>query len=279
VIPFDFEYYKPATVVDALRTFRDLQTAGKRVCYYGGGTEWISLARLGSVTMDAVIDLKGIPECLTLTENDQHVLIGAAVSLTKVVEYRAFPLLSDHCRRIADHTSRNRITIGGNIAGVIEYREAVLPLLVGDAQVVVARGEGMETVSIHDIFKETLLIGTGEFIVQLLVPRSETVHPYVSLKKTRHSRVDYPLVSVAASKKDGWIRLAVSGVCRYPFRYKPLEVEVNAADRSPKERAERAAAQLPEPAVDNGFGSREYRMFLLRHALADTISQLEGVQA
>jgi xanthine dehydrogenase molybdenum-binding subunit len=278
MIPFDFEYYKPGTVSDALKTFRDLQSVGKRVCYYGGGTELISQARLGSVTVDAVIDLKGIPECLTLSENDQHVLFGAAVSLTKVAEYRAYPLLSDHCRRIADHTSRNRITIGGNIAGVIEYREAVLPLLVSDAQVVVARGEGMEAVSIHDIFKENLLVGAGEFVVQLLVPRSEAGFPYVSLKKTRHSPVDYPLVSIAASKKDGRIRLAVSGICRYPFRYKPLEDEVNAVNCSPRERAERAAARLPEPAVDNGFGSRDYRMFLLRNALTETIQQLEGAQ-
>jgi xanthine dehydrogenase molybdenum-binding subunit len=276
VIPFDFEYCKPATVGEALKTFRDLQAAGMRVCYYGGGTEFISLARLGSVTTAAVIDLKGIPECLTLSENDQHVLIGAAASLTQIAEYRAYPLLSDHCRRIADHTSRNRITIGGNLAGVIEYREAVLPLLVSDAQVVVARGEGMETVSIHDIFKGTLLIGAGEFIIQLLVPRSEANLPYVSLKKTRHSKVDYPLVSIAASKKDGRIRLAVSGVCRYPFRYPPLEDEVNAANRSPLERAERAAARLPEPAVNDAFGSRDYRLFLLRHAIADTIRQLEG---
>ena len=63
MIPYDFEYYKPSSIQEALNLFVELNKTGRKPVYFSGGTEIITLGRLNLVTGDAVIDLKEIPEC------------------------------------------------------------------------------------------------------------------------------------------------------------------------------------------------------------------------
>ncbi|ETI66445.1 hypothetical protein [Neobacillus vireti] len=44
MIPFDFEYYKPNTITDAIQTFQEIESQGKEVIYYSGGTEFITFS-------------------------------------------------------------------------------------------------------------------------------------------------------------------------------------------------------------------------------------------
>ena len=91
-----------------------------------GGTEFITFARTNKKKPDVVIDIKGIPECMRLEVIGDELIIGAAVSLTTIVESNLFPLLGETLQRIADHTSRNKITIGGNLNSHFIYREGIL---------------------------------------------------------------------------------------------------------------------------------------------------------
>ena len=62
MISFDFEYYKPASVSEAIALFQELENQGKQPRYYAGGTEILTLGRLGLFVTHAVIDIKNIPE-------------------------------------------------------------------------------------------------------------------------------------------------------------------------------------------------------------------------
>jgi xanthine dehydrogenase molybdenum-binding subunit len=62
MIEFDFEYYRPSTIEEAVGLYHTLHTSGKMPIYYSGGTEIITLARSGQIMMGAVIDIKGISE-------------------------------------------------------------------------------------------------------------------------------------------------------------------------------------------------------------------------
>lgn len=126
MISFDFEYYKPDTIEEAVKIFQDLDSQGKEPLYYSGGTEIITLGRLNQLFTKAVIDLKGIPECNGLEMKNNQLILGSALTLTKIVETNPFPLLTKSAGRIADHTTRGKITLGGNICGSFIYREAVL---------------------------------------------------------------------------------------------------------------------------------------------------------
>jgi CO/xanthine dehydrogenase FAD-binding subunit len=66
MISFDFEYYRPTTIEEAVHVFQQADSNGKEPLYYSGGTEIISMARLNQLRTGAVIDIKGIPECNVL---------------------------------------------------------------------------------------------------------------------------------------------------------------------------------------------------------------------
>lgn len=132
---------------------------------------------------NAVIDLKDIPECNICEWNDQKLILGATLTLTKVQEEKVFPLLGETAGRAADHTARNKITLGGNIAGEIIYREAVLPFLLADSTFVIAGKEGIKYIKSQQAFIEKLQLQKGEFLIQIITNQKYIESPYYSVKK------------------------------------------------------------------------------------------------
>ncbi|XEC95124.1 xanthine dehydrogenase family protein subunit M [Paenibacillus tarimensis] len=276
MISYDFEYYRPATVQEAVQLHRSLREQNKQPVYYTGGTEITTLGRINEIVTGAVIDLKGIPECQALQTADNQLVMGAALSFSRLIEANPFPLLSLTIREVADHTARSNITLGGNVCGNIIYREAVLPLLLTDSQVMVAGESGMKPLSIHQVFRQQVQLRQGEFLVQFKTTQSDLGLPYASVKKRRQGRVGYPLITVAAIKKDRRIRMAVSGLCSYPFRDQAMEDRLNDKQLPGQERIEQAVRHIPSPVLHDFEGSAEYRLFAFKNTLLDICAALEG---
>lgn len=275
MIPYDFEYYKPATVNEAVSVFQQLDSQGKRALYYSGGTEIITLGRINQLRTDAVIDIKGIPECTMLEVKDDKLVLGAGVSLTRIAETNLFPLLTESAGRVADHTSRGKITLGGNICGNFIYREAVLPLLVSDSSVVIAGIKGLRTVPILEAFHGRLQLKEGEFFVQVTTEERYLSLPHRGIKKTRLDRIGYPLVSIAILENDERIQLAISGLCAFPFRSLEIENELN-SDRPYEIRIANTLPRIPDVILDDVEGSSEYRKFMLKNTLLDILTHFKG---
>ncbi|NBD24300.1 FAD binding domain-containing protein [Paenibacillus glycinis] len=275
MISFDFEYFKPATVEEAVRAFWQAEARGKAPIYYGGGTEIITMARLDQLRPGAVIDIKGLPECNDMRFRGEQLAIGAARTLTDVEETPLFPLLADTVRDVADHTNRNKITVGGNLCGRFFYREVLLPFLLVDSLVVLAGPKGMRTVPVHQVLNGAPSLARGELLVQVLSDRRYFGLPYVTVKKTKMERIDYPLVRIAALRTEQGIRMAFSGVSDIPFRSLRIEAILNDATLSLAERIDRVIATWPVPILNDIIGSAAYRAFVLRNTLRDTMTALE----
>ncbi len=142
MIPLDWVYCRPDTLAEAASAYVDFLKKGLSPVYYGGGSEIITMSRAGSIQPGAVVDLKGIPECLELKRDADKLIIGTANSLSQISESKLFPLLGTAAGRIADHTNQCRITLGGNLCATIIYRETSLPLLLCDAKVVLCGPKG-----------------------------------------------------------------------------------------------------------------------------------------
>ncbi|WP_199619199.1 FAD binding domain-containing protein [Paenibacillus alkalitolerans] len=276
MIPYDFAYFKASTAEEAVELYRSLHAQGKQPVYYSGGTEIITLGRLSEVYTEAVIDIKGIAECHTLRLDRNELVMGAAVTLTKLQESNLFPLLGQAVGEIADHTARNKITLGGNICAQIYYREAALPLLIADTDVVVAGTNGRRRIPLNSIFDKRPQLEAGELLLQLITPSEYLGLPYYCIKKRRQWDVGYPLITVAALKKEDKIRVSFSGVCRFPFRDERIEECLNDTRLNPEARIERAIQHLPRPVSDDVEGSPEYRIFVLKNTLLDVLQALEG---
>jgi aerobic carbon-monoxide dehydrogenase medium subunit len=274
VLPFDFEYYKPATLKDAVELFKRLEQQGKQPMFFSGGTELITLGRINLAYTEAVIDIKEIPEMRMMQVSEDQLILGSALTLTQVEEANLFPLLTNTAREVADHTARGKITLGGNICARIFYREAVLPFLLADSQVVLAGPEGVRKVPINTIFHEELQLIPGEVLVQLVTDQRAIESPFISIKRRQQWETGYPLITIAAMAINNRIRVAISGLCPFPFRSLELEELVNNRQNSMEERIRNLIEIVPQPILDDVEGSADYRLFVLKNLMFDVMSVL-----
>jgi CO/xanthine dehydrogenase FAD-binding subunit len=273
MISFDFEYYRPTGIDEAVQLFKKLDSQNKSPVYYGGGTEIICMSRVNHMWTKAVIDIKEIAECNVLEERDNKIIIGAAVTLTKICESNIFPLLSRILRSSADHTSRNKITIGGNICSKIPYREGVLTFLICDSVVEVAGPNGRRVLDINDLFNERLKLEKGDILIKIITEKEYVDLPFEAVKRTKQERVDYPLISIAAVMKNNQIRAAFSGVCAYPFRSREIEDGLNNEALGDK-KMDIFMSLIPGSILSDIQGSAEYREFVLRNTLSDILERM-----
>ncbi|MCM2533110.1 FAD binding domain-containing protein [Neobacillus pocheonensis] len=278
MLPFDFDYFKPATLREAIELYQTLDRQRTQPMFISGGTELITLGRIDLAYTEAVIDLKDIAECKVMQMSGEHLVIGSTLTLTKIEEANLFPLLTQTTSEVADHTSRGKITLGGNICAQIFYRETVLPFLIADSQVVIIGSEGIKVLPINDIFHEQLLLKRGEFLIQIATERQYIEAPFISIKRRQQWDTGYPLITVAALKKDDEIRLGVSGLCPFPFRSERIEASLNNRELPVIERIANALEEIPGPILDDVEGSADYRRFVLRNLLLDVLEALDGAR-
>ncbi|MBI6872162.1 FAD binding domain-containing protein [Clostridium aciditolerans] len=275
MIPFDFEYYKPETFEEAVQLYIELNSKGKKPLYYGGGTEIISMARAHNVYTEAIIDIKGIPECNVQELRDNKLIIGSSVTLTQIAEANLFPLLGLTVQRIADHTIQDKITLGGNIAGTIIYREAVLPLLISNSEVVIANSSGIKQILLSDIFDKRIQLSDEEFIVSVLIDSRFLSLPYLHVKRTKSDKIDYPLITLTALKDNNRINIAFSGVCDYPFRSSLIEDYLNDDSLQNNMRINNIIDNIPDSILSDLAGSADFRKFMLQKMLIEVLEKLE----
>ncbi|HHW37238.1 MAG TPA: xanthine dehydrogenase [Bacillales bacterium] len=272
----NIEYYKPTTLNEAVELFFALKEKNKIPLYYAGGTEILTLGRFDIFKTKALIDIKGIEECHSFEFIDDWLIAGAALPLTFIEEKNLFPLLSEASKGIADHTTRNKITLGGNLCGTIFYREAVLPFLLCDSKVIVVANDRVAAVPIAEIFQHTFQLKEGQFLIQLLTEKRYINLPFISIKKYQQWETGYPLITVASIKVANEIRFAFSGLCPFPFRSKELETAINQSGLPLDSRIKQALEHLPKPILDDVEGSKEYRLFVLKNTLRNIILKMEG---
>lgn len=279
MLPFDFDYYLPKNLKEAVELYRYLDQQGKQPMFFSGGTELITLGRIDLAYTEAVIDIKEIAECQMIQFSDHQLLIGSAVTLTQLEEANPFPLLTSVSSEVADHTARGKITLGGNICAQIFYREAVLPFLLADSELIIAGPEGLKTIQINEIFQEQLRLKKGELLVQTSTDKRFIEAPFYAVKRRQQWDTGYPLITLAALKMGQELRVAISGLCPFPFRSPEVETYLNRWGQAAETRVDNALSALPKPILEDVEGSADYRLFVLRHLLVDALSALERAGA
>ena len=280
MIHFDVVYLRPESMAEAVECYADAAGRGQDPVFYAGGTEITTFCRTGKVRPGCLIDIKGIPDCQALGveggSGRDELVFGAGVTLNRVIESELFAPLSRACERIADHTVRNRLTLGGNIAGQLPYREALLPLLAGGARFVLAGPAGVRTLPADAAFASRLMHAEGELLVQVRIDRRATALPSFHCRRERGGRIDYPLLSLCLLREGDSIRMAVSGAYSHPVR--DVSVETTLSDRalSPGERARAAAEAIPHQFLEDFRASGAYRRHLFRLALDEGLKALEA---
>ena len=273
MISGDIVYLRPETAAEAVAAWS--RHEGAR--YLAGGTEITTSARrTAAYDLRACIDIKRIPELQVHEIRGDRLLLGAALTLAEITDRDLFPLLSATCRGIADRTVRNRLTLGGNLAGMLPYREAALPLLVADATVhSLAPGPGgSEPVRrerrLRELFDRRLVLAPGELVLAFSVPAAATRWPWHHRRKTRTGPVDYPLATTCLARDGRTLRLAIAGAHPYPFRSDAIDAALSRD----------GAAAIPDvvrafgPLKGDSRASAEYRVHLLQNMIRTSLEKL-----
>lgn len=268
MLAYDFDYYLPDSLQEAMDIYTFVQDQGKKPFYYGGGTEIISMSRVFNIKADAMIDIKNIPDCSGIGTDGSRLIFGAASTLSAIQEADLFPLLSLAASRVADHTIQCKLTLGGNLAGSIIYHETLLPLLLSDSIIEIFGPMGSRSVPIVDELSKGKKLAPGELIVKVSVDKQITNLSYFHIKKSKTEKIGYPLISLCALYQDGELCLAASGLCEYPFRFNNTRVNGN---QSAADISEQLAAEIPAPVINNMEGSANYRLFIFKKTVEKII--------
>lgn len=274
MIPFSFNYEVPDTVKEAVLAWKAAENSGKNPLYYSGGTEIITLCRDQKIEPGTIIDIKKIPECNKLVQNDFYTY-GTALTLNKVIENTKSPILEKTLMSIADNTIRNKLTLGGNIMGKLPYKEAILPFLILDGSAQIASASGTRSVNISDIFNKRMIIEKGELLVNLSFKEGQ-VDKWFFTRKEKAGRVDYPILTACFISSFGKIKMAVSGVFSYPMRSTESEILLNKKSLSIEKKAASVADLLDSCFRTDFRASAKYRKHLLIIAITNALKYLEN---
>jgi CO/xanthine dehydrogenase FAD-binding subunit len=268
MLAFNFDYYLPDTLQEAVDIYASVQQEGKTPLYYGGGTEIISMGRVFNVIPDAVIDIKKIPECCGLGTDGIQFEFGSAVTLSAIYESGIFPLLGLAAGRIADHTVQCKLTLGGNLAGTIHYHETLLPLMLADSTIHIASPQGVRQAAIVDVLSSGKKLAPGECIIKVSLNQEYASYPYAHIKKSKAEKIGYPLISLSALNVNGILRLAASGLCAYPFRFNDIPID---NDQPAYEITQQLQQSIPDAVLDDIEGSPGYRLFCFQKTVEKII--------
>jgi len=146
-----------------------------------GGTDLVLDVTQGLQSLDKVIYVGQVKALKQISETDDAISIGAAVTYQECGERLAqeYPTLKNHLDRFASTQIRNVGTLGGNVANASPIGDMPPVLVALDCSLVLQKGAETRTVKIDDFYtgyKQTIL-GQGEFLRDILIPRIPRTPP------------------------------------------------------------------------------------------------------
>lgn len=275
MISKDFVYIKPDNLKEAYEAYKNFEQKGLSSYYLSGGTEIVTFTRKGVLNPDVLIDLKKIKECSDIYFDNDNLIIGSSVPLNNLIDSNYSKIFSKSTRFIADRTTRNRITVGGNIVGQLPYREAVLPMLILDAKVRIFGSDGLKEDNINQIFDKNLKINKGDIVVQFVIKKDYLNLDFYYDRKVFYSRVDYPIISILFVK-DEKLKMAITGAFSFPIRDFESEEILNRDDLDFNKKIENLVQKFLPLFKSDFRSSKEYRIELFKIILSDALKYFGG---
>lgn len=132
----EIEYSRPKSLKEIDRI---VGAAKRPVKFIAGGTNVIPDIRAGALSPKLLVDLSGLKELNFVKEEKNDIAIGALTTISDIAASRVIrekaPLLFYAARQLGSPLTRNRATIGGNLADASPAADTAPPLLALEAVV------------------------------------------------------------------------------------------------------------------------------------------------
>lgn len=237
------KYERPASLAEAVTLLRE-----GGVTILAGGTDLMPQTQEGVRAFQPVLmNINRIPELRGIEDGAQAIRIGALATITEILDSplvrERLPVLAVVADCFASDQLRNWATMGGNVANASPAGDMIIPLLLLDAELELARaGENgnvrSRRMALKDFFtgpRQTRL-ESDEILAAIHVPRPKENFVAGFEKFGPRPALDISLVSVgiAGVRRGGSpegalenARVAIGSVAPTPLRARQTEAALN----------------------------------------------------
>ncbi len=169
-----YEYYAPRSLPDALEY---LAENAKNCRIIAGGTDLIPALRNEDIHPAFLLNIMEIAEVGGISETEQTVRIGAITTFNDLAESglirKEFPILSEMALSVGGPQTRNRGTIGGNIASAAPAADGLPVFLSLDAEVELSSRRGKRNLPLNEAIAKawTPAWGNDELITAIRIKK------------------------------------------------------------------------------------------------------------
>jgi carbon-monoxide dehydrogenase medium subunit len=291
----DFDYYEPATLVEASNILARYKGEARVLA---GGTDLIPRMRRKLVSPKALVNIKRIPGLKDIIfSKGKGLTIGPLVTFSDILGSKVvadnYPTLVEAFEKVATPQVRNLATLVGNIGNAAPSADSVPILITMDAKVTIHCPNGRTRAQYLEEFftgPGCIACRQGELISSVTVPEvgPNTGHSYI--KHKAREALEIAIVGVAAmvkmSQKEPRIcedaRIVVGACAPVPLRILEAEAHLVGAPITPDSiaKAARTASDNIRPITDVR-GTIEYRRdmteFRTKEALLEALSKVTRV--
>ncbi len=264
-----FNYYQPKNIEDLF----DLQEcSADNYRLLAGGTDLLVRLKSGSITPEAIIDIKRIPSLNSGISIEADKVTFGALTLMATLESDEFleenyPALTEAVHNIGSVQIRNRATIAGNLCNASPAADSAPALLIYDASVVCVSRKGERTLPLQEFIKgpgKTALV-SNEIVKQIVMPLPSQNQAGAFSRLTRRKGVDLATINLCCQvNQTGKARFALGAVGPVPFIVEENEGLLLSTDIS-SEVKKSIISKLMEKAtpISDVRASKEYRQAML----------------
>ncbi len=288
MIPASFEYYKPATLQEAVALLARL---GEEARPLAGGHSLIPVMKTRLSAPEHLIDLAGISGLKGIRQENDVIVIGAMTTQAEMIRSQllatTLPIIGETSLLIADPQIRYFGTLGGNVANGDPGNDMPALMMGLDAEYQLAGPDGARRVRARDFYLGAYDTARrdDEILTEVRIPTPPMGHGY-AYEKLKRKVGDYAVAAAAVILTMANGKCATASIGLTNLADTPLLAEAAARalvgtvlDRAAIANAAAAAEAITSPATD-GRGPAEYRTkmagVMVRRAIERAKARAQG---
>jgi len=277
----DWQYKRPESTDELLEALEE--PGALIVC---GGTDVMVKLRSGLVAPRALVDVSRLGALRGIREEEDHVVIGAATTESEALDSdiirRRFPLLVAALEKLGSVQIRNRGTLGGNLVNASPAADGVIPLLLHEAEVVLASRGGYRRMPVEEfvVAPGKTQLREAEYLQEIRVPVAgdDLIGRFHKVGRRRALTIAIASLGMLCALREGritWIRFAAGSVAPSPLRLREAEeiLRDTVPDAACIARAREAAEAAVSP-IDDLRGPATYRRTVIGRLVAAFLEEL-----
>jgi CO/xanthine dehydrogenase FAD-binding subunit len=207
----EMRYEAPTTLAAATALLADEKGVARALA---GGTDLLVQMRSGRLEPTLVVDLKRIPEMMTIADEGGRYRFGAAVPCMQLVEHaglvKAWPGVTEAAKLIGSIQVKGRASVGGNLCNASPAADSVPALIAAGATVSIVGPGGRREARVEEIGTGPgkTSLGKGEIVTSLVFPQRAPHSGDAYLRFIPRTEMDIAVVGAGVN-----LTLDDKGVC------------------------------------------------------------------